>query len=314
MSYPLKTKPVIKNYIWGGHKLADLYGRRSDDPVLAESWELSVHRDGPSVISGGPDDGRLLSEVLAEHPEFLGNRTELPILVKLIDSADNLSVQVHPKDDYARAHEQDNGKTEMWYVLDAEPGCGIYCGLKRPLSREELAAKIQDQTIEEALNFIPVRRGDCYLIEAGTLHAIGKGLTICEIQENSNVTYRVYDYGRLGKDGKPRELHIQKALEVANLSAFVDPTGKYPTQRTEWGEFTLLVDCPYFKTSRAVTSEEAFLTAPEQSFLALHILEGEGILASPELSQPFRKGDTFFLPAGLGFTLPAGVEVLLITA
>lgn len=314
MSYPFKTVPVIKNYIWGGRKLAEVYGRRSSDPVLAESWELSVHRDGPSRIAGGDFDGRLLSEVLAEHPEFLGARAELPILVKLIDSADNLSVQVHPDDAYARAHEGDNGKTEMWYILDAEPGCGIYCGLKRALTREELAARVADQTIEEALNFIPVQKGDCYLIEAGTLHAIGRGLTLCEIQENSNVTYRVYDYGRVGKDGKPRELHVQKALEVASLSAFSDPTGKYPPQQTEWGTLTLLVDCPYFKTSKAVTSDEAFLTAPEESFLALHILAGEGVLASPELSQPFKKGDTFFLPAGVGFVLPAGTEALLITA
>lgn len=202
----LKLKAVCKDYIWGGDKLKELYCRQIGEN-LAESWEVSVHPDGTSMYLAS------FADYIKNNPHAVDNQgAAFPILIKYIDAKQNLSVQVHPDDEYARRVEGDNGKTEMWYIIQADEGAGIYCGFKRNTSKDEFQQKLREGTVEELLNFIPVQAGDCYLIPAGTVHAIRAGCVICEVQQSSNVTYRVYDYNRKGADGKLRPLHIEKAL------------------------------------------------------------------------------------------------------
>lgn len=220
---PFLLSPAGKDYIWGGERLKTLFGKVSALSPLAESWECSVHPDGPSQVASGAFAGRSLAEVLAEHPEFLGDSPSaaggLYILVKLIDAKRDLSVQVHPDDGYAfREEGGQQGKTEVWYVLDAEPGACLVFGLNRAATAEELRLSLENGTFESLLRRVPVHRGDVFYIPSGTIHAIGGGILLAEVQQNSNLTYRLYDYGRLGKDGRPRELHIDKALAVADLS------------------------------------------------------------------------------------------------
>ena len=216
---PLLLSPAFKDYIWGGNRLKRDWGKRTDMTPLAESWELSCHEAGPSVIAGGAYAGRTLGEYLTEHPQDAGTKAQnagaFPLLIKLIDAAGPLSVQVHPDDAYAREFEHSLGKSEMWLVLDASEGAGIYYGFKRETSLSEMRAAIENNTLTELLSWVPAKTGDCFFIPAGTVHAIGAGLMVAEVQQSSNLTYRVYDYGRVGADGRPRELHIDKALAVA---------------------------------------------------------------------------------------------------
>ena len=215
----LKLKPACKDYLWGGDKLRTDFGVDSDLHPLAEAWVLSCHPDGPSVIAEGPCRGMTLADYIAQNgKKILGTDCEkfadFPILTKLIDAKGNLSIQVHPSNEYALEHEHQYGKTEMWYILDCEPGAFLYYGFDHEISKEEFERRIQDNTLTEVLNAAPVHKGDVFFIPSGTLHAICQGIVIAEIQQNSNVTYRVYDYGRVGADGKPRALHIRQALDV----------------------------------------------------------------------------------------------------
>ena len=217
---PFLLKAPVKDYIWGGTKLRELFGKESDTERLAESWELSCHPDGECIIDGGEFGGIKLSDFISAHPEAVGSSFKsgdsFPVLVKLIDAKNDLSVQVHPCDEYAHKYENDNGKTEMWYIISADQGAELVYGFKEKITKDEFRRAVEDNTLMDKVNRVPVRQGDVFFIEPGTLHAIGKGILIAEIQQSSNVTYRVYDYGRLGADGKPRQLHIEKALEVTN--------------------------------------------------------------------------------------------------
>ena len=255
---PFLLSPAAKDYIWGGTRLREEYNKNIDITPLAETWECSTHPDGPSVVRSGAFAGEKLGDVLRVHPEFIGTHprvTEaggLPVLIKFIDAARDLSVQVHPSDAYARVHEHGQlGKTEMWYVLEAAPGASLVYGFRQDLSREQLAAALADGTVEKYLQKVEIHRGDVFLIEAGTVHAIGAGAMIVEIQESSNLTYRMYDYNRLGKDGKPRELHIQKALDVVDLRKKPLPEQrKRVSQQHEGYRVELLEQCKYFRTER----------------------------------------------------------------
>ncbi|MCR5025201.1 MAG: class I mannose-6-phosphate isomerase, partial [Lachnospiraceae bacterium] len=208
-----KLKPACKDYLWGGERLKKEYGIEYDGDPLAEAWVLSCHPDGLSVIDSGEHKGKTLSEYIGRNADkTLG----FPVLIKLIDAKQNLSIQVHPDDEYAMSHEGQKGKTEMWYILDSAPDAFIYYGFKKEISKEEFEQRIRDNTITEVLNKVRVKKGEAYFIKAGTLHAIGAGCLIAEVQQNSNVTYRIYDYDRVGADGKRRELHIDKALDVTD--------------------------------------------------------------------------------------------------
>ena len=295
----LKLKPACKDYLWGGHRLADEYNVEYDGDILAEAWELSCHPDGPSMILNGPYAGKSLQEYLdAEGMEVLGTHCrrfrEFPILTKFIDARDNLSIQVHPSNGFALQNEGQYGKTEMWYVLDAEEGAFLYYGFKREISRSEFARRIEENTLLEVLNAVPVRKGDVLFIESGTLHAIGKGILIAEIQQNSNVTYRVYDFGRVGKDGKKRDLHIEKALAV---------TSRVPILRSG-SEYPHVADCDYFTVDKLNLDGNLTYrmqgTVNDTSFLSILILDGEGKISCKGESESYRKGDSFFLAAGSG--------------
>lgn len=289
----IKLTPACKDYLWGGEKLRQDYGIQSQLHPLAEAWVLSCHPDGPSVVATGPLAGKTLPEYIQEKgPGCLGagceKFTDFPILAKFIDAKGDLSIQVHPSNEYALAHEHQFGKTEMWYVLDCEPGATLYYGFQHQISREEFQQRIQNNTLTEVLNAVPVEKGDLFFIPAGTLHAIRKGIVVAEIQQNSNVTYRIYDYGRVGADGKPRQLHIQQALEVTQRT----PPQPDPDFHGH------LAQCPYF-TADVMEGRFPLDCSPE-SFVSVLVLEGTGALWEGDESMSLRKGESLFIPAGAG--------------
>ena len=308
----LKLKPACKDYLWGGHRLAEEYGIEYDGEILAEAWELSCHPDGPSVIENGKYKGKTLQEYIdSEGREVLGTHCrrfrDFPILTKFIDARDNLSVQVHPGNGFALQNENQYGKTEMWYVLDACEGAYLYYGFRQEISKEEFARRIRENTLLEVLNAVPVKKGDALFIESGTLHAIGKGILIAEIQQNSNVTYRVYDYGRVGKDGKKRDLHIEKALAVTNRVPIVRSGSQYPH----------VADCDYFTVDKLNLDGKLTCrmqgTVYDTSFLSILILDGKGTISCRGESLSYRKGDSIFIAAGSGDWQIEGVCDALLT-
>ena len=298
----LKLSPALKDYIWGGYRLKELFGRDNGGKKISESWEVSVHPDGLSVSDGGT-----LAEYISQNPQAVDKAGKpFPVLIKYIDAKQNLSVQVHPNDEYARRVEGDNGKTEMWYIIDADEGAGIYCGFKRDTDRNEFLEKVKDGTVEELLNFIPVKRGDCFLIEAGTVHAIGAGCVICEVQQSSNVTYRVYDYLRRDANGNLRALHIDKAVNVINFNAFKDNTKSGEFVRCEGGNIRRLTECKYFRCRELLLDGE-FAERAERSFITLNVLEGSGEIDGLK----FESGNSFFIPCGERFTLKGNAKIIL---
>jgi len=221
--YPLEFTPVFQDYIWGGRRLATLFGRQLPDGIVAESWEISGHAKAATSVVGGRWDGKSLPEVLDALGEVLVGtdardclaRGRFPLLVKLLDAHRDLSVQVHPDDAYAAVHEGGElGKTEMWYVLYADPGSELIYGLAQGVTPATLAEALQRGAVETQLHRLPIHAGDLFYIPAGTVHALLAGAVVVEIQQNSDATYRLYDWGRLGDDGRPRPLHVDKALEV----------------------------------------------------------------------------------------------------
>lgn len=291
-----KLYPVYQDYLWGGNQLKERYGKKGAPAPCAESWELSFHADGKTRLG----DGKTLAE--AATPADLGTRAAafpaFPLMIKLIDAHENLSVQVHPTDEYAMANENSFGKTEMWYIVEAAAGAGIYLGFSRDVTREEYEAAIKEERLTALLNFFPVKAGECYMIPAGTVHAIGGGCLICEILQNSNLTYRVYDYGRRDKDGNTRPLHIEKALAVSDLRRYQPP--KLPDG--------VLGKSPYFHVEKHTVKGLISLATNGESFHALTCVCGSGAIEG----QPFAAGDTFFVPATHGaYTLSGNAELIL---
>ena len=250
----MKLIPTGKDYLWGGTRLREEYGKKIALTPLAETWECSVHPDGPSYVANGIYKGQMLAEVLSAHPEYLGTKVEngeLPVLVKFIDAKKDLSVQVHPDDAYAREHEGDNGKTEMWYVVDADEGAHLIYGFQHKVTEEILRKAVETGTLDKHLQKVEVHKGDTYFVPAGTVHGIGKGILVAEIQESSNVTYRVYDYDRVDKNGKKRELHFDKAVQVMDMNVEPDVNQKPRMVKYYSGcSRELLCRCKYFETER----------------------------------------------------------------
>lgn len=318
---PFLMKPSGRELLWGGSRLNDNFDKRIDMNPLAETWECSTHPDGPSTVASGAYYGKLLNEVLEKHPEMLGShpktKGELPILIKLIDAKQKLSVQVHPDDHYAREYENGSlGKTEMWYVLDAAKDAQLIYGLYRDTDKEELRSSLKQGTVEKYLQKVKIKKGDVFYIEAGTIHAIGAGALIAEIQENSNITYRLYDYDRVDKNGKKRELHVERALEVANLKGSAEPVQPMRVLKYRRGWATeMLCRCKYFQVERAILNTErcremvSFQTG-STSFEVLLCVDGCGVLFYThgqkmneeendfhEKSIRFFNGDCIFIPA-----------------
>ncbi|WP_125140040.1 type I phosphomannose isomerase catalytic subunit [Clostridium transplantifaecale] len=306
---PMLLRPVGKDYLWGGSRLKNEYYKDCPQKPLAETWECSVHPDGPSKIANGGEKGKTLAAVLHELPEYLGTkasgelRGELPILVKFIDAEKDLSVQVHPSDEYAREHEHQNGKTEMWYVLDAKPGATLVCGFAHDVTPEILRTAVETGTLGKHLQKVSVCSGDIFYIPAGTIHAIGKGILIAEIQESSNVTYRVYDYDRVDKNGQKRPLHFDKAVQVLNMKAGADVRQRPRKVDYYYGcAREILCRSKYFETERVRVNLGFSFTVMFTSFQVLLCINGGGGITSEGKHKPlrFKKGDCIFLPAGLG--------------
>ena len=304
---PFMLAPAGKDYLWGGQRLKDEFHKEIDMVPLAETWECSTHPDGPSLVVSGEFAGQKLDEVLRQHPEYLGSHPvtegELPILVKLIDASKDLSVQVHPTDEYASSYEDGEcGKSEMWYVLDAAPGAELIYGLKQDVSREELEEALRSGEADRYLRHIPIEKDDVFYIPAGTIHALGDGALVAEIQQNSNLTYRMYDYERLDKDGKKRALHVEKALDVASLTRSVSPRQPMRVLRYQPGMAReLLCRCKYFEVHRMLMNtthrQKLTFSADALSFRVLLCIDGQGSMEFGGEVLDFRKGDCIFVPA-----------------
>ncbi len=309
---PLKLTPAFKDYIWGGDRLRTIYGKKTRLSPVAESWELSCHKDGPSVICGGEHDGKSLDDYIKENPGILGTSvmgSELPILIKFIDAKESLSVQVHPDDEYAMKREGQNGKTEMWYVADADPGAYIVFGLNDDITKNELALAIKGQRLESLLNLVPSAKGEVFFVEAGTIHAIGKGNLIVEIQQNSNVTYRLYDYGRVGKDGKMRELHVEKGIEVSNCKKMP------PRCRSNFsGDMRQLAQCKYFVVNEIKLNGTKNMNSSSESYHALVTVDGNFEISGADYVLTVNAGETVFVPAGIGaYSIIGDATVLFVS-
>lgn len=302
MSYPMKLAPATFDAVWGGKRLMNgEWNKRGQGANVAESWELSCHEKGESVIINGEFSLRKLSAVVEENPNFLGSKARkfpfFPILVKLIDSNGNLSVQVHPDDGYALENEGQYGKTEMWYIVEAKNGGGVYCGFKEAISKPQLQQALTDGNITDYLNFIEVAKGDCLFIPSGTVHAICGGILLCEVQQNSSLTYRLYDYDRVDLQGSKRQLHIDRALDVVDTSKIV----KVNENRHELDENTAqLAKCEYFTACEITCQEEYTFEVDGESFASLTVVEGGGAVMGGGSCISLDLGDTVFLPAGLG--------------
>ncbi|MDE6730544.1 MAG: class I mannose-6-phosphate isomerase [Oscillospiraceae bacterium] len=308
----IQLSPAGKDYLWGGTRLRTEYHKHPECNPLAETWECSVHPDGASMVISGEFAGKSLADVIAMHPEYLGgkyrNQKKFPILVKFIDAAQDLSVQVHPNDNYAQIHEQENGKTEMWYIMDAVENASLIYGFQKNYSRQEIRTAIARHEILDYLQKIPVHKGDVFFIPAGTVHAIGKGILLAEIQENSNLTYRVYDYDRTDQNGQRRQLHIEKALDVMQLQP-ADSRNFVNSENSKNSEniaIRTLCECDYFKTDKIDLDDSRdfdFCVHPD-SFQVLLCLDGNAILTHPQGCDTetirIRKGDCLFLPANAG--------------
>ncbi len=322
VKYPVRMLPAFKDYIWGGNKLVSDWGKSSPFERTAESWELSAHVNGQSTAANGVYKGMTLSQIIERlGTDCLGTSCEdsdrFPILIKFIDPCQKLSIQVHPDDDYALKNEGDHGKTEMWYIAQADPGSRILCGFKRDLSIAGFIDAVRNDTLPGLLNDIPVKKKDVFLIEPGTVHAICENQIIAEIQQNSDVTYRVYDYDRRGPDGNPRELHVSKAVEVSNLTAtFFDGKSQGELFQKEFGTIRMLVSCRYFTVTEYDLTEvisSAELTAGSRSFHALTFIDGSGTIRYGSGDERFSKGDTFFIPSGTGTYTVEGRALFLQT-
>lgn len=307
MNKPFMLKPSGKDYIWGGRRLNDEFEKNIAMSPLAETWECSTHPDGPSFVVSGEHKGDELRDVLRNHPEYLGDKykgiNELPILIKFIDAKEDLSIQVHPDDEYAKNNENGQlGKTEMWYVLDAGRDAKLVYGFKQDTDEDTVRHAIDNGTLMNCLQEVSIKKDDLFFIEAGTVHALGAGALVAEIQENSNLTYRLYDYDRVDKDGNRRELHVDKAMEVTNFAGSAEPRQPLRVLKYSCGvAMEQLCRCKYFEVYRMIVNTErrqvVTYNADENSFKVLLCVNGCGVINCMDESIMFYKGDCIFVPA-----------------
>ena len=312
---PIFLKPIFKDYIWGGNKLKSLFGKDTPYEITAESWEVSTNKNGQSLIYGGEFDGQTLGTLFENkdlRENIFGTKSvsldRFPLLIKFIDANSNLSVQVHPNDEYAFKYENgDKGKTEMWYIMECKDGAQIICGMKESVKKEDLPQILNSENVADYLNFVPVKEGDCIYIPSGTIHAILGDTLICEVQQNSDLTYRVYDWGRVGKDGKPRELHVNKAIDVVAVGS------RPEIKRTkDWdaGEKNM-ISSEYFKTYKVTVNGEWKDESNMETFYAMNVVKGSGTIKSNEKTYDLKIGDSFIIPAKLGnYELSGDLELL----
>lgn len=336
----MRLEPAFKDNLWGGTKLRTVFGKKCDYDVIGESWELSAHPDGQSVIASGIFTGMYFGEFIEKYGhDVVGWKSSsldrFPVLIKFIDAKKDLSIQIHPDDDYALEIENEFGKNEMWYVVDCEPGAFLYCGLKKDSSKEEIRERIENNTITDILNKIEVHKGDCVMVKAGTIHAIGAGILICEIQQNSNCTYRMYDYDRKDKFGNKRELHIDEAIDVVDVKKykpFISDNKDVP-ERAE-----VLVSCKYFECYKYVLGSDAAeadhasdiedncyntenvrntgkvnISVDAMSFRSVIVTDGSGKIAVGNNTMDYKAGDSFFVTAGEKVINLEGTGTVIVT-
>lgn len=314
--YPLRLSHICKTPIWSGSRLIREWAKTSPSDVLGESWELSVRKGDVSVVENGALRGKDLFELIDEYGDALTGgfgAVDFPLLVKLIDASDDLSVQVHPDDEYAARVENDRGKTEIWYILDADEGARIVFGLRAGVTSEELADALRSGDPSGVLNYIPVRAGECYFIPAGLAHAIGKGVLIAEIQQNCDLTYRLYDYGRLGKDGRPRELHVEKGLEVLKIFDESQIDAIRYSHAGAQKRADSLADCEYFSLCRLLATENGAPLPFDRSMRHLLCIDGEGELICGDVAYPISRGASYLIPACLENLTLRGSAVALVS-
>lgn len=314
----IKLNSVFKEYIWGGTKIRDVLGKDTGDKQrIAESWEVSTHPDGMSVVAEGKYAGKTLAEYFSavgweKAGDYAKRNHRLPLLIKYIDAKENLSIQVHPDDKYARKHERECGKNEMWFVLSAEENAFIYLGFKQEMTKEEIRKRIENNTLEEALNKVPVHKDEAYYIPCGTVHAIGAGCLICEVQQPSNITYRLYDYGRADVNGNRRPLHIDKALDVLNYHK-TDIEGLYSRDTMSMEQFIRGLfgrngSCTVLKYE---ADGDLTVLLPETRLTFALVTEGEGKIFTVDESAKTQKGDTWLIH-GRATRVKGNCKILLI--
>ena len=312
--YPLKLSYITKSPLWGGRRLLDGWGMRAEADTVGEAWMLSVRAKEMSVIQNGELAGKTMRQYIDEFgPSVIGTAYaggDFPLLIKLIDACDKLSVQVHPNDDYAARVENDRGKTEMWYIVEADEGAEIIYGLKDGMSAEEFRSAVREDKLADTMHHCPVHAGETYFIPSGMLHAIGAGILIAEIQQNCDLTYRVYDYERRGADGSLRELHVDKALDVT-VPFTEDEVNAIRYEGGAVSEQTLS-HCRYFKTDKLTVSAPTALTVDERSFAFLLCLDGNGTITANGDNFNVARADGYYLPAGLGEVVLDGDMTVLV--
>ena len=313
MLTPIKLNSVCKEIIWGGNRLKNEYNKKSDMANIAESWELTCRPDGMNTIVGGEFDGKTLEEYIEINGEAVVSNEKqpfFPLLIKFIDAEDNLSVQVHPDDEYGLKNANSLGKTEMWYIIDAKEGAQLVYGLKEGVTNEEFSEAINNGCVEEKLNYVDVKKGDVFFIPSGLVHAIGAGILLAEIQQNSNITYRVFDYNRIGKDGKPRELHVKDALNViVNRNQAEIEKIQFSTNAKN---SNTLASCEYFNVEKLNIDGACEFLANAESFVSILCLDGDGILTHNGENYAITKGDSYFIPANLGnFSVSGSLEIIV---
>lgn len=312
--YPLVFEPLLKERIWGGTKLKTLFNKLITSDSTGESWELSTVSGDVSKIADGAYKGKSISELISEFPEeILGTEiyekfgTEFPLLFKFLDAKDDLSIQVHPNDELAKKRHNSFGKTEMWYVMQADEGARIVVGFKEKSSREEYLKNLENKTLLSILKEIPVKKGDVFFLETGTIHAIGAGIVIAEIQQTSDITYRVYDWDRVDAEGKSRELHVELALDAITYDK-ADAKREYAE---EANKSNLAVSCPYFTTNYLPLNGKVNKNRSGESFTVYMCMEGDFKLAYNGSSWNYKKGDTLLVPAAMQDFVLEGNAVLL---
>ncbi|UPQ79644.1 class I mannose-6-phosphate isomerase [Flavobacterium azooxidireducens] len=315
--YPLTFEPIFKERIWGGTKLKDYLNKPISSEITGESWELSTVPESISVVNSGEFKGKNLNELIDLYPkEILGKEVfnqfgkQFPLLFKYLDAKADLSIQLHPNDELAKARHNSFGKTEMWYVMQADENARLIVGFKENSNREDYLNHVENKMLLSILNEVPVKKGDVFLLETGTIHAIGAGIVIAEIQQTSDITYRIYDWDRVDANGKGRELHTELALDAINYKT----TSAKKEYTSIENKSISVVDCPYFKTNIISLNDEVLIDKTSDSFMVLMCTEGSFELVFGDQKYMYLTGDTVLIPAVLtSFMLKGTATVLEIT-
>lgn len=300
--YPLKFKPIYKDRLWGGTKLKDLLGKEIEGDSIGESWELSAVEGDISVVINGGLEGITLAELIKKYQgRLLGNTVydrfgnDFPVLIKFIDAKKDLSIQLHPNDELAKKRHNSFGKTEMWYIMQADEDAKLIVGFNKDVSREEYVENMKNNSLENILNYESVKEGDTFFINTGKIHAIGGGIVLAEIQQTSDITYRVYDWNRKDKNGKTRELHTDLALDAIDYEKKQDFKVNYLQEKNT---VNTMVDCPYFTTNYLnIEKNQSFNVEERDSFTIYLCVDGVAEIANENGMEKIKKGETILIPA-----------------